>query len=522
MYLVKLDGETFYDPRVKVYTIVAPTLKLEVNKSGSFDFKVYPSHPLFDRINKLKSTVEVYRDSDLLFRGRVLDDELDIDNGKKVVTEGELAYFNDTILRPYAFEGSVEDYLRLIIDQHNSQVGAEKQFTVGRVTVTDPNDYIVRSDSSYPNSWDVVEDKLISSLGGYLQVRREAGTNYLDYLADSSQRSSQTIELGKNMLDLARTSSASELYTAILPLGADLKNDDDEDQQSGERLTIESVNAGQDYIQDDEAVTKYGFIVKVQEWKDVTIADNLLTKARKELTQAVKLNLTLELTAVDLSLTNAAIDHFQFFDYVRVRSAPHNVDELMLIKKQELHLDDPSKDKLTLGIQRKSLTDNQVSSDKRIQLIGQSYTPQDQFRKVAAESKQSAELLSGTEIVRQEQLKKLVQVEAGWIQLAGKTAVLYGQVSPATDDPGWTKQELTTQGLTFYHWERVVDFTHDFAQPPNVLVSLASVAAGGLSAATVAEATTSSAKINFDSLLDPGSAAPQINYLAIGDLEVKS
>ncbi|MCO7151753.1 phage tail spike protein [Vagococcus lutrae] len=362
MYRVELDGETLYDPRLKDYDIFTPKLKLEVNKAGAFDFKVYPSHPLYNRIFKLKSIIEVYQDSMLLFRGRVLDDEMDFNKAKMVICEGELAYFNDSILRPYEFTGSVKNYLKLIINQHNSQVQAARRFTLGNVTVTDPNDYIVRSDSTYPKTWDVVENKLIKSLGGYLMVRREKGVNYIDYLADSNRKSLQKIELGKNLLDLATQSSASEVYTAILPLGSELKNEDGE--ETGERLTIESVNDGKDFIQDDEAVQKYGFIMRVGDWTDVTIASNLLRKARQELAQLVRLSLTLELTAVDLSMIDVNIDEFRVFEYVDVLSEPHGVNESLLVEKMELNLTSPANNKITIGRQQKSLTETQIETDK--------------------------------------------------------------------------------------------------------------------------------------------------------------
>lgn len=363
MYFVKLDGQTFYDPRLEDYKIFNPKLKLEVNKAGGFDFTVYPSHPMFARIFKLKSIIEVYQDNTLLFRGRVLDDELAFDKAKKIICEGELAYFNDTILRPYEYTGGVRGYLELLVNQHNSQVPVAKQFTVGNVTVTDPNDYITRSDRTYPVVWDVLESKLINSLGGYVVVRRQNGINYLDYLEDSNKQSLQTIELGKNLLDLATKSSATELYTAILPLGKEINED------TGEKLTIKSVNGGLDYIKDDEAIGKYGFIMKSVEWPDVTIASNLLTKARQELAQLVKLSLSLTLTAIDLSMTDATIDEFRVFEYVNVNSSPHGINERLLVEKQELNLTNPTQDKLTIGVQRKSLTETQIQTDKAIENV---------------------------------------------------------------------------------------------------------------------------------------------------------
>ncbi|MGX7200068.1 phage tail protein [Enterococcus nangangensis] len=371
MYLVKLDGEVLYDPRAKGYEIFTPKLKLEVNKVGSFEFTIYKSHPLFNRINKLKSIVEVYQNNVLRFRGRVLNDTASFVNARKVTVEGELSYFNDTVLRPYSFTGPVADYVQLILDQHNSQVSADKQFVLGEVTVTDPNDLIVRSDTTYPNTWDVVEDKLIKSLGGFLMIRREDGVNYLDYLVDSDYRSDQEITLGKNLLDLVKTSSAAELYTALLPLGAELH--DGEGHNTSERLTIKSVNNDLDYIQDDDAVAQYGFILKTKDWKDVTLPENLLRKAKQDLADGIKLSTTLNLSAIDLKNAGQSVNNFRIFEYVKVNSTAHLVDEFLLVEKLELNLADVSQDKLTIGITRKTLTDSQVSTDKVIKKVESDY-----------------------------------------------------------------------------------------------------------------------------------------------------
>ncbi|MFD1466468.1 phage tail protein [Lapidilactobacillus mulanensis] len=380
MYYAMLDDELLYDPRAKGYEIFDPKLSLEVNKNGTFTFTIHQYHPLYNRIAKRKSIVEIYQDNALRFRGRVLDDQTALSNAKTVTVEGEMTYFNDTILRPYEYTGSVEGYLSLIIDQHNTQVGTDKQFKLGKVTVTDPNDVIVRSDSTYPKTWDVVEDKLIKSLGGYLMIRRENGVNYLDYLADSDYKSDQTIELGKNILDLKKTSSATGIYTAILPLGTQIKDEDGND--TGERLTVKSVNDDNDVIVDDEAVAKYGYIIEVVTWDDVTLADNLLRKAKVELAELVKMDITLELTAVDLANAGQKVNHFRLFEYVQVTSKPHDVDELLLAEKLELNLTNPAADKLTIGLQRKSLTDKQVSTSKVINKVQSDYVVNEKVREI--------------------------------------------------------------------------------------------------------------------------------------------
>ena len=136
MYKVTLDGSYLLYPSIEELTLADAELSLEVNKAGHFEFTIYPSHPLYAQIHKLKSIVEVYQDNVLLFRGRVLNESLNFDKSKNILCEGELSYFNDSILRPYNFTGSITDYLQSFITNHNSQVEVDKQFTLGNITVT--------------------------------------------------------------------------------------------------------------------------------------------------------------------------------------------------------------------------------------------------------------------------------------------------------------------------------------------------------------------------------------------------
>lgn len=270
MYRVYCDGLPIYNSKLDSLKIFSPSVELEVNKTGSFDFTLYPDHPYYSHIRKMRSIVTVYQDNYLLFRGRVLDEEIVFHNERRVTCEGELAFLLDSIQRPYDYTGTIEGFLNLLIDSHNAQVEEAKWFTVGNVTVTDPNDYIVRSNIEYTPIWDELQKKLIDLLGGYIVVRHEGYINYLDYLQDFTLLSPQKIRFGRNLLDMKRIVKGEDIATALIPLGAKLK--DAEDKDTDERLTIASVNNGVDYIVDNSAAAQYGLIVKTQVWDDVTIA----------------------------------------------------------------------------------------------------------------------------------------------------------------------------------------------------------------------------------------------------------
>ena len=347
MYRVYCDKHLLYHTRMGSLMIHNPSLELEVNKTGSFEFTVQHDHPYYDTIRKLKSIITVYQDDFLLFRGRVLNEEVGWHNEKKVSCEGELAFLIDSIQRPYDFTGSIADFLSMLITSHNAQVDAEKQFTLGKVTVTDPNDYIVRSDIEYTSTWDVIQKKLLDLLGGYIIVRHEDGKHYLDYLSSITVLSPQKITFGKNLLDLKRVRKGEDIATVIIPLGAKLK--DAEDKETDKRLTIESVNGGIDYVQDADAVSQFGRIVKTVIFDDVTEPINLKTKGNAHLADSVKDMESIELTAADLATTGQDVASFHIATMVDAQSDPHGLKQRFLVSKLSLKLLEPGANKMTLG-----------------------------------------------------------------------------------------------------------------------------------------------------------------------------
>ena len=363
VYTVYCDNELLFDPRIDELAIFEKKIALEVNKTGSFDFKIYPSHPMYDRIKRLKSSIEVYQDAYLVFRGRVLDDTQDFNNAKDVICEGDLAFLNDGIIRPYTYSGSVSGFLSYILTEYNTQVEVAKRFVLGNVTVTDPNDYITRSSITASSAWDVVNDKLIKLLGGYIRIRRSDGINYLDYLEDSTMQSLQEIKLGENLLDLNKEIKGQDIVTALIPYGAKLGNDTDE------RLTIAAVNGGIDYVFDQAAVDAYGWIFTTKSWDDVTVASNLLTKASAELASLINLNVSLDVSAIDLSMTSEQIDEFRVFEYVKVNSPAHQLTDFMLIQKLTIDMDNPQNNKLTLGTQYATFSESQLNTEKAIENV---------------------------------------------------------------------------------------------------------------------------------------------------------
>ena len=365
MIQVYVDGVLFFDPRLPDYQLENPAISLELNKTGQFTFTMYPDHPGYGVISKLKSIITIEKDGAVLFRGRPLSSQEGFYRQQTYTCEGELAFLLDSRVRPFEMAGGVAEIFAYLIHQHNEQVDAYKQFKVGNVTVTDPNDYINRSNITYETTWDILNSRLIDTLGGYLWVRHETDGVYLDYLEDFPYMSTQRVTLGENLLSYAHTRDGSEIATALIPLGARLE--DAEGNQTDQRLTIAEVNDKRDYVYDEEAVAQYGWIFTIQTWDDVTQAGNLKQKALDALQEKIKTVDTIEMTAADLSHIDKTFDDFQIGQYVFVDSPPHGMDgEKFLVEKMAIRLDDPAQNQLTFGRVKTSFTQEQVKDSHTV------------------------------------------------------------------------------------------------------------------------------------------------------------
>lgn len=390
MYTIKIEEKVFYDARLPDYQVTEARLQQEVNKAGTFVMRFFPQHPLYDLPRKMKSIVTVLQNRVVLFRGRILNENIGFYGDKQLTCEGQLAFFNDSIIRPYSYKGSVQGYLEMLIDQHNSQVDADRRFAAGNVTVTDPNDYITRSASDYPSTMTELQDKLVKLLGGYLMPRIAGDTVYLDYLADTDVKNLQDVEFGVNLLDLSMILKGQDIATAIIPLGAQ--------QEDDSRLTIKSVNNGLDYISDPETTAKYGLIYKTIIYDDVTLPENLLRKGKEALGEAMHPTQTINVTAADLSTAGYDVQSFRFGRYEKVRSRSHGIDTYMLVSKMTTDLLNPASNKLTLGVTRKSYTEHQfqIQKDQEKAVLDIFENTKEEMKDIQAETNSGLDEIRGT------------------------------------------------------------------------------------------------------------------------------
>lgn len=351
MYRVYCNNSPLYDLKDEDLVLISPIVKIGENTAGSFKFSILPKHPHYEEVNELTSVITAYDGDEEIFCGRVVEITKDLYNRKKVICEGELAYFNDSIQRPARYQGlTVRGYLETLVNIHNQQVknqGIDKTFKVGAVTVQDKNDYVYKY-TNWESTLEVIKTDLLKTYGGYLRIRKENGVRYLDYLADYPNTNTQVIEFGSNLLDFTHDMVASDIVTAVIPLGARLE-DVTEVEGLDAYLTIKDVNGGVDYVYSQEAVKSYGWIFKTVKWDDVHVADNLLKKGNEYLTDIQFAQITLTVSAVDLHMLHVDMERIKVLDEIRVTSSPNGLDRFFPVSEMTIYLDKPSNNKLTLG-----------------------------------------------------------------------------------------------------------------------------------------------------------------------------
>ncbi len=474
MYFVKYGDKYLHDPRVGEELLIDLTLTAEENSCGFCDFTMYPTHPMYMKIKErdADNPVEVYDDDILLFSGFIYELGTEFYQNGNVKCKGELAYLTESIVRPYSTlqngfgkqaPTSVDGFFEWLITQHNEQVKENKRFTVeiNQGSALDSNNYIYRESTKYPTTWSELSEKLLDDPGGFIRIRHENGTRFIDYLSEWTDTNTQVLDFGKNLTDYTQTDDSESVATFIVPLGAKMSDTNysyndgyyetsdttfDKDKEyytksdngyskvsddatafekgvtyyeyydtydeSNMSLTISSLEDKEyetdyrksgDIVYCESAVQKYGWIGATYENTDITTKEALISRGILSLKSKISPLTTIEVKAIDMHLINPDIKPIRIGEYVRVRSKPHNLDSYFLCTNIDLDLNEPENSVYTLGTTFDTLTGQQ---NKRIKLlnanINQTY---EQAEKLTEKEKQNAQSASDA-LKKAEEAKK--------------------------------------------------------------------------------------------------------------------
>lgn len=351
MTAILIDGNYVHYPPLKnkKQIVLSPHLRIELNRPDVLTFTMPPENIRFGQVLKRKHIVKVEIDGVEYFRGQVIDERPSIDNMREFTCEGALSFLSDSIQRPLAITGSenltAKAHFISLIESHNAQVESTKRFTVGIVDASEK--VMQKEDTDYATTLSAIEQRLVSRYGGFLRVRREDGVNYIDWLKELTDACTQTVEFGKNIVDLDGLIDTREIGSVLIPLGA---------RVSGKKLTIASVNGGADSIESAELIQKYGRVVITKDYPTIKDANELLEKARETLDE-MEDDETFDITAVDLSRLGVDVSALRVGLLTPIRAPEQGIDKSKILYAADMDLENIENSVYTFGVPRQTLTE---------------------------------------------------------------------------------------------------------------------------------------------------------------------
>lgn len=360
MYIVKIKNNdiitTIHDDIVK---ISEGKIVKGINTIDSFTFLMNRANPGYNKVEELKTIVSVFneRTKKYEFWGRVLTTESEMeDDGRlteQAVAESFLGFFTDSI-QEYVKEKNwtPAGLLNHIIDNHNKQVEAYKQFRVGTVNIQEDNIFIgIQRD----DTWKTIQEKLIDKAGGEINFRRENDVNYIDWITQVGTKKATSIEVGKNMKKITCEHDPTEYISRLIPLGAKLK--DENNKETEERLSISKINDGKNYIESAEAMNKFGIRYKIVCFDDVHEADILKRKGEKYLIDNNRVKIKYSIDALDLQLLGIDIDSMEVGNIHPIQNKYLGINDEARIVKKTIDILNETKKSIELGERFKTLSE---------------------------------------------------------------------------------------------------------------------------------------------------------------------
>ena len=372
MYKVTIingDAETvIHDRDVK---LESGSIKKEINKIDYFNISLYQNNPAYGKLKPFTTLINVLntKTGEYEFEGRLLGpDERMLTDGLHTYSyecEGELGYLHDSQQKHREFRGTPTELITELLDYHNSQVEDDKHFEVGNIEVTTSTDNLYIYTSAESTTFEEIDDKIIGRVGGELQIRKENGVRYLDVLERVGESKSTQIRIAKNLKSMSRSVNPTEIITRLTPLGTRVESEDEEATDASEaRLTIESVNDGLPYLDDDNLISEFGIQGGSVTWDDITQPSRLLTSGQNWLSNQKTAHVQYEVSAVDLFLIGLDIDNFDVGNSHPVINPIMGIDESLRIVGKTTDINSPQDASLKIGDKFKTLNEYQVDANR--------------------------------------------------------------------------------------------------------------------------------------------------------------
>lgn len=323
MYKVYCDGSLLFatgNPSFAKHAILSPSLTIEINTAGSFTFTVPKTNELYDNIKLRLTTVEVYKDNAIVWRGRPIHVTVGFDESMQVTCEGSLAYLNDTIYPSDTATVRLSVFLRKLIQNHNETCDETRKINIGLFTVDDVN---IEYNGSETPTMEVLRN-LVNTYGGYIVPHETGGGSYFDWVKSLPEDDTKIIDVS-NVIDITKDISAENIATCVIPIGKD------------------DLHLGCRYVENLAAVALFGRVWQAVTFSDIDNEDELYTAAESWLNENIWSSLQLDVTASQVG------DGFEVGRNYPARIARFGIDHVLALTSKEITLTDEASTKYTFS-----------------------------------------------------------------------------------------------------------------------------------------------------------------------------
>ena len=308
----KGDSKLLHTDAPDLPKIAAGRLKEYVGTVPTLNIRLLPDHPCYSELCERVTEIAVINavTNETEFEGYLLSMPEKMTSAgklyKDLTFEGFLGCLNDSVQDFHNYtdqDAQPAQFLQALLDYHNATTEESKHIYLGMENAGQGGS----KTTAYRSTLAEIKENLISRFGGELRVRRGAdGRLLLDYLtaATNGSTADTIVMLGHNLRSLSIESDTANIITRLMPLGAQLSDSGD----SAERLTITGAVDPDDghtytvpYINDPEAIAKYGVIVGTAEFDDITVKENLVSRGKAYLAENNRVKKHFAASVLDIS-----------------------------------------------------------------------------------------------------------------------------------------------------------------------------------------------------------------------------
>ncbi len=308
--------ELSQEERYRMHSPTTGNIAYYTFRAGKGEPVYYYSFKRPGKLIPFVSVIKVYRDDELWFEGCPTTVSRSFDMSRTITCESVLGYLKRSVPLPITHKGvkySLENKIKMILNAHNNMVERKYEIYCGEIDTSVDKENVEPSDENFELTADSCFDNLQAVFKNYVGIYTvrlaEDGKHYLDYSDKERPKCTQQVNFQENLLDYTEDWSFEDICTCVVPLGKKIEGNPNLPGSNDRYLNLQDYykeieSSSRDYFLKSSLASDYGVIAKIVKNEDITRPLDLWTMARKYLEDTQFADMTIEISAFDLSYLN--------------------------------------------------------------------------------------------------------------------------------------------------------------------------------------------------------------------------